>query len=497
MNISKNKIPVIPYPKHVTITEGICTNLEEISIDHTKFQNDEEYDLIIRNDCIEIRGDGSGVFYALQTIEQLKTAYGNDIACMHIHDFPDYSYRGVMLDVSRHFIPLDDIKCLIDAFAFFKLNRVHIHLADDQGFRMEIKDYPDLTRVGAVRGTSNFGNFPEPVRNDGFYTQEELKELIRFAKERYIEVVPELEIPGHESAMIAAYPELGCNNAETPNVQTTGGIFDFLLCAGKEHTFKVLEDVLEEIIQIFPFELVHIGGDEAVKGHWRKCPDCQRKIRELQIQDEDQLQRWMTIRIGKFLRSKGRRPVVWNDSLTGGTLPEYFIVQNWKDDCEELADFVHQGGRVIQSSSLYLDYPYAITDLESIYKASVIPAGLEDKEKSGCLGAECALWTERVWDFDRACYLLFPRVSAVAEKVWGIVPADSELKNNLFVERYNKIRGWLEVRGIRSAAMKEWGLDSYSRKKELDDYNKRIHAFSQAESFRREQRFKEEDRKTI
>ncbi len=341
-----------------------------------------------------------------------------------------FTYRGFMLDVSRHYMPVEEIRRFIKAASICGMNKMHWHLTDDQGWRIEIKKYPKLTEIGSVRGCSYFGNVSETENNNGFYTQNEIRALIDYAKTLGIEIIPEIEIPGHASAMLAAYPQYGCRRTVihagkrqvitepySYKVMTTGGIFPNLICAGKDEAVQFLEDILEEVADLFPSSAIHIGGDEALKQHWRRCPDCQRRIREEGLADENGLQRWLVLKMGKYLKRKGKQTIVWNDSLAGGMLPGHFIVQHWMGNDWETAEFMAAGGKVIRSDVeyYYFDYPYSSVDAYHIWDMPDIPLyarGYPD----GLWGVECPLWTERVTNTDRAAYLLFPRMTAVALK---------------------------------------------------------------------------------
>ena len=372
----------------------------------------------------------------------------------------DYEHRGFMLDVSRHFMPVEEIKKLLQAAAVLKLNRMHWHLTDDQGWRIEIRKYPLLTEKGAVRGNSFFGGTPEADRNSGFYTQEEIRDVVAYAGALGIEIIPEIEIPGHAAAMLAAYPQFGCRRGETgtweEKVEISGGIFPALVCAGKEETLDFLQDILDEVTELFPFPAVHIGGDEALKFRWRRCPDCQRRMRERGLQSEDDLQRHLLIQIGEYLAGKGRKTIVWNDVLAGGTLPPHFIVQQWTGGREETRVFMKNGGTVIRSDtdSFYLDYGYGRIDVRRIRETPRVPEyarGLEGQ----ILGVECPLWTERVSSLERAAWQLFPRLTAVSVRMSG-----EDLAPEVFREKVKALETELEAKtGLKGAPEELWDMD--------------------------------------
>lgn len=398
-----------------------------------------------------------------------------------------FTYRGFMLDVSRHYMPVGEIRRFIKAASICGMNKMHWHLTDDQGWRIEIKKYPKLTGIGSVRGCSYFGDVSETENNNGFYTQDEIRELVGYAKTLGIEIIPEIEIPGHASAMLAAYPQYGCRRtvihagerqviAEpySYHVMTTGGIFPNLICAGKDEAVQFLEDILEEVTELFPASAIHIGGDEALKQHWRRCPDCQRRIREEGLVDENGLQRWLVLKMGEYLNRKGKQTIVWNDSLAGGMLPEHFIVQHWMGNDRETAEFMAAGGKVICSDveHYYFDYPYSSVDAYHIWEMPDIPLYAQEHPKE-LWGVECPLWTERVTNTDRAAYLLFPRMTAVALKA-----SDDSRERFLTWESFRKVlqrkQEQIEALGLRGAPESQWHMqpEDIEADRLADEYTK-------------------------
>lgn len=377
------------------------------------------------------------------------------------------SHLGFMLDVSRHYMPVENIKRLLKAAQLCGVNTMHWHLADDQGWRVEIKKYPLLTEVGSVRGNSCFGRVSETENNCGFYTQEQIKDIVAFARELGIQIIPEIELPGHASAMLAAYPRFGCSRTiikdgeeqrvEEPytyEVITAGGIFPNLICAGKDESLEFFKDILSEIVELFPAPYVHIGGDEALKLHWRRCPDCQRRIKEEGLKDEEDLQRWLVLQIGQFLADKGRSTIVYNDCLAGGMLPQHFIVHHWLGNDEETAQFMQAGGRVIRSDleHYYFDYAYSSIDVEHIMHIPQVPdyaKGCEDK----LLGVECMLWAERITNIDRAAYLLFPRLPAAMLMAKGGCQSP-----DAFLDELKAIQQRISELGLKGAPESDWQL---------------------------------------
>ena len=375
-----------------------------------------------------------------------------------------FTHRGFMLDVSRHFMPVPDIRWLLAGAAQCGVNRMHWHLTDDQGWRLEIRKYPRLTKTGAVRGNTHFGGVSETENNCGFYTQEEVRDLVAFAASLGIDIIPEIEIPGHAGAMLAAYPEMGCRRTrgdETDDpgyayhVRVSGGIFPDLVCAGRKKVFRFLTDILDEVISLFPFPMVHIGGDEALKVHWRRCPDCQRRTRKLSLRSEDELQRWLVLQIGEYLHSRGRETIVWNDVLEGGLLPDWFIVQQWLGSEERIGEWIARGGRVICSDTRcwYFDYPYGATDVHQIWQYPRIPAYAQGHEDQ-LLGLEAPLWTERITNVDRAAFMLFPRLAALGLKARGEDALLWPVQRN----RIAQIQEQIEALGLHGAPPEYWQM---------------------------------------
>lgn len=384
----------------------------------------------------------------------------------------NHPYLGFMLDVSRHFMPAPDVLKLLDAAALCGLNTMHFHLTDDQGWRVEIKKYPTLAAVGSERGDSYFGSVSETEHNCGFYTQDQIRQIVAHARQRGIQVIPEIEIPGHASAMLAAYPEFGCrrtviqNGAEVEiespydyRVLNTGGIFPNLICAGKPESRRFLEDILDEIAELFPAPYVHIGGDEALKQHWRRCPDCQRRIRREGLKNEEELQRSLVLEVGEYLAKKGKKTIVYNDCLAGGLLPQHFIVQHWLGNDRQTGAFLKSGGQVIRSDleHYYFDYAYSDIDAYKLWSAPAVPAYAQGAEE-GLVGMECMLWTERITNLNRAAQLLFPRVPAAVLKV-----TRPELSWEEFSQALREIREKLEAMGIPCAPEKLWNLSPQDR----------------------------------
>lgn len=407
-------------------------------------QNPEGYKLEITPNQINIKANSDqGAFYAVQTLRQLiPSSFENstfnkksvNIQCQTIEDAPQFEYRGMHLDVSRNLFSVEFIKKYIDALAMLKLNTFHWHLTDDQGWRVEIKKYPKLQEIAAYRNETLIGHYnTEPQQFDGeryggFYTQEEIKEVVAYAGSRFITVIPEIEMPGHSQAAISAYPELGCTGKQV-NVATKWGVFEEVYCT-KEETFNFLQGVLDEVMELFPSKFIHIGGDEAPKSHWKNCPVCQQQIKDLGLRDEQELQSYFISRIEKYLNNKGREIIGWDEILEGGLAPNA-TVMSWRGTNGAIvAAKEHHKVIMTPTSHLYFDYyqsdndnePLAIggfLPLEKVYGFNPIPKELSTEEATFILGAQANLWTEYIPDEKQVEYMMFPRILALSEVVWS------------------------------------------------------------------------------
>ncbi|HOO98695.1 MAG TPA: beta-N-acetylhexosaminidase [Bacteroidales bacterium] len=407
--------------------------------------NAEGYVLDITSKHIKITaGTAAGFFYAVQSLRQLmppaveeaSIVDGLEIsvpACL-ITDEPAFGYRGMHLDVGRHMFPVAAIKKYIDMLALHKMNTFHWHLTEDQGWRIEIKKYPALTETGAYRNETVIGHAGRPplkydgTRYGGFYTQEEVKEVVAYAKERFITVIPEIEMPGHALAALASYPELSCTGGPF-EVGEKWGVYEDIFCAGREETFTFLQDVLSEVISLFPGTYIHIGGDEAPKARWEKCRLCQKRIRDEGLADEHELQSYFIQRIEKFLLANGKRLIGWDEILEGGLAPEA-TVMSWRGIKGGIAAAKEKHDVIMTPNShVYLDYyqaepagePLAIggyLPLEKVYSFNPLPAELTPEEQKHILGVQGNVWTEYIATPEHMEYMAFPRAFAIAETGW-------------------------------------------------------------------------------
>lgn len=403
----------------------------------------ESYVINASPDVIAIDyADGAGAFYAVQTILQLlpveifaqehQKGIEWTIPCSSIDDAPRFKYRGMHLDVCLHYFDFEFLKKYIDIMAAHKVNRFHWHLTEDQGWRLEIKKYPLLTEKGQWRKETVVGSLYsgvyDGIPHGGYYTQEQVKELVKYAADRYVTIIPEIELPGHALAAIACYPELSCGLEDHYETATKWGIFKQVYCP-KESTFKFLEDVFDEVFELFPSELIHIGGDECPKASWKACPDCQALIKKLGLKDEYELQSYFVTRMEKYINSKGRQIIGWDEILQGGLAPNAKVM-SWLGE-EGGIKAAQQHHEVVMSphQKYYLDYwqadPYSEplamsgpTTLRTMYEYEPVPEVLTSEESKYIIGVEGCVWTEYMPTPDRVEYMAWPRMCAIAETGW-------------------------------------------------------------------------------
>lgn len=383
----------------------------------------EGYELSIKPKEIRLRArTGQGLFYAIQTLRQILPAELApdspdpapslfNLPCVQVEDQPRFGWRGLLLDCGRHFMSKDFVKRYIDLLALHKMNRLHWHLTEDQGWRIEIKKYPNFTAKGAWRRTE------DGVVYGGFYTQDDIREVVAYAQSRYVTVIPEIEMPGHSVAALAAYPELSCTGGPF-EVQNYWGIHPDVYCPGNERTFEVLEDVLSEVLDLFPAPYIHIGGDECPKDRWKACPKCQARIKAEGLKNEAELQSYFIKRIEKFLQSKNRRLIGWDEILEGG-LPAQATVQSWRG-FEGAVAAARSGHDTIVSPTqyAYFDYDLETTDLRKVFDFEPVPKGLAAAGQHHILGGECNMWSEQAPQ-ETIDGKLFPRILAMAERLWS------------------------------------------------------------------------------
>ncbi len=427
----------------------------------------ENYDLTMnQNQLIFIAEGNAGLFYGIETLIQLMPlekivdgVLGESqlkIQCEDIKDAPHYQWRGMHLDCSRHFFSKEEVKKYINYLAMYKFNVFHWHLVDDQGWRIEIKKYPLLTSIGSQRketivGKPAWDKDGKPSKDDkydgnpygGFYTQEDIKEVVTYAQTRHITVVPEIEMPGHSLAALAAYPQYSCTGGPF-ETYTKWGVSDDVYCAGNDSTFLFLQNILSEVIDLFPGKYIHIGGDECLKGRWKACPKCQKRIADEKLKDENELQSYFITRIEKYVNSKGKQIIGWDEILDGGLAPNA-TVMSWRGTAGGIAA-AKQKHMVVMTPGkpCYFDHyqskdkktePLAIggfNPLDSVYAYNPTPKSLSEEEAKFILGAQGNVWTEYITNFSSVQYMSMPRMAALSEALW--TPLDKKNYKN-FIER--------------------------------------------------------------
>lgn len=492
LNTQVKNIISISLPVNATRPTTIQLSIEKIAA-----IGDEGYKMEILPSKISIKANSkAGIAYGIQSLLQLfPVSNANEkleIPCMKITDYPRFKYRGMHLDVGRHFYPVSFIKKYIDFLATYKFNYFHWHLTEDQGWRIEIKKYPELITKAAYRNGTIVGGYPGTsntnLRYGGFYTQDEVKEVVAYAAQRNITVVPEIELPGHSSAAIAAYPWLSCfpdkptlmpdnasakskllqSQGEIKLLQETWGVFDDIFCAGKDSTFVFLQNVMDEVLRLFPSKYIHVGGDEAPKKHWEKCLRCQARMKSEGLKDEHELQSYFIQRMEKYLNAKGRTIIGWDEILEGGLAPNA-IVMSWRGEAGGI-EAAKQNHDVIMTpgNPVYLDHcqgdpasePIGIggfNTLQKVYDYDPVPKELNEQQAKHILGAQANLWTEYIPTTQHVEYMVLPRMLALSEVVWS----PKENKNwNSFNERlqahFNAFeqKGWNYSKGNFKAGIK-------------------------------------------
>ncbi len=382
---------------------------------------EEGYAMTVDGTVKIFASSASGFFYGVQTLKQLIFDYwikhGSAIPALEIEDAPLYGYRGYMLDVSRHFFSVETVLRLLDVLALHKINKFHFHITDDQGWRLQIRAYPMLTQAGAFRKHTTGDATP----HGGFYTQDDIKKIVEYAASKHIEVIPEIDLPGHFTAAIASYPELSCEGKPI-EVATSFGIKTDIACAGKEETYTFFEKVIDELAELFSSGYIHIGGDEAPKTKWNACAHCGEQMKKQSLDNVEKLQGYMVNRIAAYAESKGKKVIVWNESLNSGMLKDSVICQYWSDGKQPLRVLkgMREGRKTVISkfTPYYLDYPYGMHSLKAVYSFAPELNAAQESEQS-IIGLESPLWTEYVVDEAAIHYQTFPRLTALSEIAWS------------------------------------------------------------------------------
>jgi hexosaminidase len=426
-----------PFKNYISFLTIVSNNPSEM--------DPEYYDLKINKKGITVKGNSAaGLFYGIQTLIQLLPVEKSNRIFVHsvqVYDSPRYKWRGMHLDCSRHFFTKEEVKKYIDYLAMYKINRFHWHLTDDQGWRIEIKRYPLLTQVSSQRKETVVGKpvdaHGKPFKDvkydgtpyGGYYSQEDIKEVVAYAANRHIVIVPEIEMPGHSLAALAAYPQFSCTGGPF-ETYTTWGVSDDVYCAGNDSTFAFLENILSEVMELFPGEYIHIGGDECPKVRWEKCPKCQKRIKDEKLKDEHELQSYFIKRMEKFINAHGRQIIGWDEILEGGLAPNASVM-SWRGTQGGI-DAARQNHFVVMTPGkpCYFDHyqskdrkvePLAIggfNPVDSVYNYDPTPKALSLSEQKYILGAQGNVWTEYITSFKQVEYMAIPRMSALSEVLW-------------------------------------------------------------------------------
>ena len=466
------------YNINIPLANKADRNQKIISFDSSDYNdlNVDSYCILVSKSGIKVSGKGAGLFYGLQSLTQVISSSDEkqiNIPCAEIKDRPRFSYRGIMQDVGYHIYPVEFIMKQIDWLAQYKLNVFHWHLTEDHGWRIEIKKYPNLTKIGAFRDQTVLSNYNSEYSGldgksyGGYYTQDEIRKIVKYAEERYVTIIPEIELPGHSLAALASYPNLACGDNPGPfKVAQYWGIYEDVYCAGKEETFQFLEDVLTEVMDLFPSKYIHIGGDECPKKRWKECKYCQQRIKENGLKDEHELQSYFVKRIEKFLNSKGRRIIGWDEILEGGLAPDATVmawrsVEEGLKAAKELHDVI-----MAPVDYLYFDYvqgnrekeplainwgvtesnpDWGIVSTETVYGFNPDFTELTEEQQKHIIGVEAPIWTEHIDTYRKVEYMLLPRLLALSEIAWT-QEKNKDLKN------FKEIRlpihlGWLDKTG--------------------------------------------------
>ena len=465
--------PAELFAEYVAKDLGATLNVEQkskggIVLSLDKSLASEEYTLNISSKGVKIvGGTPAAVFYGLQSLRQLVSAgevckKGIKLEGLAIKDKPLLGHRGAMLDVCRYFFTVAEVKRFIDIMAIHKLNRFHWHLTDDQGWRIEIKKYPNLVKIGSWRkqtilGHRRYSKVFDGTPHGGYYSQEEIKDIVKYAAERYIEVIPEIDMPGHMVAALASYPHLGCRD-EKFEVRTNWGISKDVLCPGKESTFEFIEGVLEEVVSLFPSQYIHYGGDETPRHRWKECPHCQKRIQEEGLKDENELQSYFMHRVEKFLAKHNRKVIGWDEIIYGG-INKSATIMLWND--KNRAKAISLGNDVILTPKFYcyMDYyqtkrPHCNKEGLMINESRILTIrksyslnpfeGLQPSEYGRIKGVQANLWTEYVPNFQEVQTNLLPRMAAIAEVGWTI----GERNFDEFAVRMHHLRKLYDKNGI-------------------------------------------------
>lgn len=436
----KSKNELLRFAEQYFEAEILGTGKEKVRLLINSDGGEKEgYSLTVEKDCVSVTGnDEAGLFYGVQSLKQLLIQAEFKLPELKIEDAPVFPSRGFMLDCGRYFFQKEAVMHFLDMMALHKLNEFHWHLNDDQGFRCQIENQLLLTEIGSYRSHTNFNTTP----HQGYYTKADMKEIVDYAHERYIRVIPEIDTPGHVVSMIAAYPFLSCFDREM-TVATSWGIKHDVLCVGKESTFEFMFSVFDELAEIFTDGVIHMGGDEVLTTRWKICPHCQKRMKDEGLKEESELHTYYLERIASYLRDKGFEVRMWNDRKKEKMVDASVCWQLWNGEMKEseAAEEINNGRRFVVSASqaYYLDLPYGQVSLKKTYDYNPVFSGVKEECKKNIIGVEACLWTEFVPDMKKADFCTYPRLGAISETAWT-----KEEKRNY--DRFcQNLKGYYEV----------------------------------------------------
>lgn len=465
-------IRLIPQPAIIIEKEGFCDVKTQAVYKKTpEVTGEGSYTVNITEDKITVRASTDcGLFYGKMTVRQLSLLYPEGIHCCEIKDSPLYAYRGFMIDSVRHIQTEDELKKMIELASMLKLNKFHWHISDDHGFRVELDTIPELTEYASVRDGDNFGSHcSSNEKYGGYYTKQEIRDIIAFCGERFIDVIPEIDMPGHTSAILHVFPELSCKK-QPVEIKQRQGIYKENLCIGNPATTEFVHKLLDELCELFPCEYFHIGGDEAPNDNRKGCKLCEKALKEYNVNDFSALQCRFADSVAEYLKTKGKKAIVWNDLLKGGDVDRCITVQKWLDLKNRSFDAANAGNPVIVSDFMpyYADYPYGMHTYKSLYHNN--PRGsrtLTSEGRKNIIGVEIPIWTEYIDTPERLEYLCLPRWFAAAENGWT---ADYLKNYREFMYASEKLGNYLSAHGYTLAPKNTYRIKMSARPKDVLDW---------------------------
>lgn len=459
---------LIPRPKSVISAAGVVSADAAVTEMIDASLAPEGYVLTLGEESVLRAGSEQGLIWGRNTLEQLKHQFPREIPCVTIEDEPAYPIRSILLDSSRHMLPISELKKMMQVASYFKLNTLHWHISDDQGWRIESRAFPKLHELGAYRKGDHFGSYRSDAVEGGYYTQEEVRDFVAYCEALGIQIIPEVDIPGHVMAILHAYPHLSCRG-EPVEVVTRAAITEELLCVGRDEVFEFIETLFGELIALFPAPWFHIGGDEAPKSRWEECPHCRKRMEEEGLSNLRELQGYAMNRVAAFLRSHGRRAIVWNDGAYGGNLDPDIVLQVWFPDPDDaVGAHVAKGGQLIVSpvDRCYCDYPYGEHPQHGIYEMPMETNGT-------VIGSETLHWAEFIRTAERLQELAWPRGAALAERCWS-----GEGDYTDFCRRMEEMFPVFDELGVKATAPAGWDPDAEEAKRQIAEFHREFDAES-------------------